>query len=196
MIKMYRGNPSIADRMKVLDFKASLLRKQDGAEGEMGSASAPAPVSPPMDAAPAPPMGGPSPDDMMAAQNGQVYGSNEEALSDAHSRLTEIAVDLTNHIGTIDMQATMDNLQMDLPDRFGEHITELRNRVEGLCKIIKVIRGQNPEMMGHGSPAMDAGMDPMMASQGEMPPQNMPAPGPAGMPPGGMPMPGPMMGGM
>ena len=62
------------------------------------------------------------------------------------------------------------------------------------CKIIKIIRGQNPEMMAHGSPAMDAGMDPMMASQGEMPPQNMPAAGPAGMPPGGMPMPGPMGG--
>lgn len=195
---MYRGNPSIADRMRVLDFKASLLRKQDGEEGQTGTAAMPAGVSPPIEAPPAPPMGGaePSPDDMMAAQNAQVYGSNEEALADAHSRLTEIAVDLTNHLGTIDMQATMDNLQMDLPDRFGEHITELRNRVEGLCKIIKIIRSQNPEMVGHGAPGADMGMDPMMASQGEMPPQNMPAPGPAGMPPGGMPMPGPMMGGM
>ena len=184
--------------MKVLDFKASLLRKQDdmGAEGPAGSAAAPAPVSPPMDSSPAPPpMGGPSPDEMMAAQTGQVYGSNEEALSDAHSRLTEIAVDLTNHKGTIDMQATMDNLQMDMPDRFGEHITRLRDEVEGLCKIIKIIRSQNPEMIGHGSPQMDQeGMDPMMASQGEMPPMNMPASGPEGMPPGGMPMPGPMGG--
>jgi hypothetical protein len=192
----YRGNPSIADRMKVLDFKASLLRKQDdmGAEGAAGSAAAPAPVSPPMDAPPAPPMGGPSPDEMMAAQTGQVYGSNEEALADAHSRLTEIAVDLTNHKGTIDMQATMDNLQMDLPDRFGEHITRLRDEVEGLCKIIKIIRSENPEMIGHGAPGAEMGMDPMMASQGEMPPQNMPAPGPEGMPPGAMANAGPMGG--
>ncbi len=36
---MYRGNPSIADRMKVLDFKASLLRKQDGEEGQTGTAA-------------------------------------------------------------------------------------------------------------------------------------------------------------
>ncbi len=187
---MYRGNPSIADRMKVLDFKASLLRKQDEM-GATGSAAAPAPVSPPMESSPAPPMGGPSPDEMMAAQTGQVYGSNEEALADAHSRLTELAVDLTNHKGTIDMQATMDNLQMDMPDRFGEQITALRDQVEELCRVIKIIRGQNPEMMAHGS---QMGMDPMMASQGEMPPMNMPAPGPAGMPPGAMANAGPMGG--
>ena len=41
---MYRGSPSIADRMRVLDFKATLLRKQEegptsgGGEGGQGAA--------------------------------------------------------------------------------------------------------------------------------------------------------------
>ena len=204
---MYQGNPSIADRMRVLDFKASLLRKN--ADDGGATAAMPAPVSPPMGGQPMPPMpepmGAPSPDEMNAAATGQVYADNQEALADVHGRLIEIAVDLTNHVGTVDMQATMDNLQMDMPDAFSEHIIALRDRVESLAKIVKVIRMQNPEMVGHGQmgeempPEMGGGMPPEMG--GGMPPemgglQNMPAAGPAGMPPGGMPPGGMPMGGM
>lgn len=191
---MYRGSPSIADRMRVLDFKATLLRKQDegptsgGGEGGQ-SAAMPGQVSPPMTPPPSPPMGEPTPDEMMAAQNGTVYGSNEEALADVHERLTKIATDLTNHVGTVDMQATMDNLQMDMPDAFSEAIIMLRNKIEGIGREVKIIRQQHAAMVGHGA----AGMDPMMASQGEMPPMNMPMPGSAGMP-GGMANAGPMGG--
>ncbi len=196
---MYRGNPSIADRMKVLNFKTSLLRKQDDGPttgaGEGGETAAlPGQVSPPMTPPPSPPMGAPSPDEMMAAQTGQVYGSNEEALADMHERLTGMATDLTNHVGTVDMQATMDNLQMDLPDAFSEAILVLRNDVEAIARKVKMIRAGNPEMVGHGSP--QAGMDPMMAAQGEMPPMNMPTPGPAGMPGNAMANIGSLMGGM
>ena len=193
---MYRGSPSIADRMRVLDFKATLLRKQEegptsgGGEGGQ-SVAMPGQVSPPMTPPPAPPMGEPSPDEMMAAQNGTVYGSNEEALADVHERLTKIATDLTNHVGTVDMQATMDNLQMDMPDAFSEAIIMLRNSVEGLGREVKVIRQQHAAMVGHGAQGME---DPMMAAQGEMPPMNMPMPGPAGMPGGGMANAGPMGG--
>jgi hypothetical protein len=192
---MYRGSPSIADRMKVLDFKASLRKQDEGPtiDGGEASASMPGQVAPPMTPpTAAPPMGEPTPDEMNAASTGQVYADNQEALADVHSRLTDIAVDLTNHVGTVDMQSTMDNLENDMPDRFSEHIIALRDRVESLAKIVKVIRMQNPEMVGHGM----EGIDPMMASMGEQSPMNMPAAGPAGMPPGGMPMPGPMSGGM
>ena len=100
---------------------------------------------------PSPPMGEPTPDEMMAAQNGTVYGSNEEALADTHERLTKIATDLTNHVGTVDMQATMDNLQMDMPDAFSEAITMLRNDIEGVARKVKIIRQQHAAMVAHGS---------------------------------------------
>lgn len=195
---MYRGSPSIADRMRVLDFKATLLRKQEegptSGGGENGQTAAmPGQVSPPMTPPPSPPMGEPTPDEMMAAQNGTVYGSNEEALADVHERLTKIATDLTNHVGTVDMQATMDNLQMDMPDAFSEAITMLRNDIEGVARKVKIIRQQHAAMVAHGSAGADPMMAAQMASQGEMPPMNMPAPGPAGMP-GGMANAGPMGG--
>lgn len=187
----YRSSPSIADRMRVLEFKSSLL-KQGGADPS-ATASMPGQVSPPMTPPPAPDMGmgEPMPEEMNAATTGKVYADNQEAMMDVHDRLTQIAVDLTAHIGTVDMQATMDNLQPDKPDVFAEHIVALRDRVESLATIVKVIRGQNPEMLAHGLPGMDGGMPPEMGGL-----QNMPEAGPAGMPPGGMPMPGPMMGGM
>lgn len=175
---MYRGTPSVADRMKVLDFKASLLRKQDGG-GAM--ATMPGQVSPPATPAPAPADMGAAPDATMmdAMGTGTTYATNQEFLQDISERFRSIAVDITQHIGTVDMQATMGNMEMSLPNKFKEHLKAYRDRTESMAEIIGAMRMDNPEMVAH-DPAMMA----QNASMGEVPPQNMPAPGPAGMPQG------------
>lgn len=186
---MYQGNPSIADRMKVLDFKNTLLRKQEGADG---MASMPGQVSPPaVPPAPSPNMGAAPDASMMDAMGTATnYASSEEFMQDISERFRSIAVDITQHIGTVDMQATMGNMEMSLPNKFKEHLKAYRDRTESMAEIIGQMRMDNPEMIAHGTGAPD----PMMASQGEMPPMNMPSPGPAGMPPGGMANAGPMGG--
>ena len=119
-MRMYQGNPSIADRMKVLDFKASLLRKQDGG-GAM--AEMPGQVSPPSAPPSAPPMPAEPDMGMMDAMaTGQTYENNHDFLMDMAERFQAIAVDCTNHMGTIDRQATMDQLEMNLPNQFLENI--------------------------------------------------------------------------
>ena len=175
---MYRGTPSVADRMKVLDFKASLLRKQDDG-GAM--ATMPGQVSPPATPAPAPADMGAAPDAAMmdAMGTGTTYSTNREFLQDISERFRSIAVDITQHIGTVDMQATMGNMEMSLPNKFKEHLKAYRDRTENMAEIIGAMRMDNPEMVAH-DPAMMA----QDASMGAMPPQNMPAPGPAGMPQG------------
>ena len=191
----YRANPSIADRMKVLEFQSSLLRKQDPPAGDgMGQTAAmPAPVSPPA----APPssapetMGAPTPDEMEAlATSEKVYGSSKEALADWEQRLTEIATDITAHIGTIGQTRYTEDLDGDSVLGHGESLMALRGRVEdtrNMCEIIRLkdagMVNHIPGMGGMGMPGMDAL-------------QNMPAPGPAGMPPGAMANAGPMGGGM
>ena len=187
---MYQGTPSIADRMKVLDFKASLLRKQDGGNA---MATMPGQVSPPATPAPAPADMGAAPDASMmdAMSTGTTYSTNEEFMQDMSDRLRSIAVDMTQHIGMVDMQATMGNMDMTMPNKFKEHLKAFRDRTESMAEIIMRMRADNPEMVAH-DPAMMA----QNASMGEVPPHNMPAPGPAGMPQQNMPMPGPMMGGV
>lgn len=171
---MYQGSPSIADRMKVLDFKNTLLRKQEGADG---MASMPGQVSPPaVPPAPSPDMGAAPDASMMDAMTTATnYATNQEFMQDISERFRSIAVDITQHIGTVEMQATMGNMEMSLPNQFMEHLKAYRDRTENMAAIIGQMRIDNPEMIAH---------DPAMASMGEMPPQNMPAPGPAGMPQG------------
>tara|TARA_R100000329_G_scaffold150550_1_gene143776 strand:- start:4105 stop:4662 length:558 start_codon:yes stop_codon:yes gene_type:complete len=185
---MYRASPSIADRMKVVALRESMMLRKQDPTGQ--SAQMPAQVSPPMPA-PTPPesMGAPTPQEMDAlTQSGKVYESSKEALSDFEQRLTDLATDMTAHIGTIGQTRYTEGLDGETVLSHANSIMALREMVEGVRNHCERIRLQDSSMVQHTPGA-------------EMPPmggglQNMPAPGPMGMPPGGMPMPGPMMGGM
>ena len=190
---MYRASPSIADRMKVVALRESMmLRKQDG-DPTGQQAQMPAQVSPPAPA-PTPPesMGAPTPKEMDAlTQSGKVYSSSKEALSDFEQRLTDLATDITAHIGTIGQSRYSENLDGDTVLGHANSMRALRERVEDIRNMCEVIRLKDSAMVQHTPGAEMGGGMPDLSSL-----MNMPSPGPAGMPPGGMPMPGTMMGGM
>ena len=200
---MYRGEPGIADRMRVLAFRDSLLQKaslqkqEPQAEGPAAPPMAPPPVSPPSSPMSEPPAGGgPPPPEMIEAlsQNGKVYENTKEALSDFEMGLTEIATDITAHIGTIGQTKYTDDLDGDSVMGHAASMMALRDRVEDTRNMCEIIRLKDAGMVNH-IPGMGGGMPGM----GDL--QNMPAPGPGGMPgmdagpmappgpPGAMPMP-------
>ena len=196
---MYRGSPSIADRMRVLDFAASLRKADDTESGSSGQmVSNPMPTTPPSSPMSSPPEmtggGGPSPEEMSAlVSSGKVYGNSKEALADFEMRLTELATDITAHIGTIGQSKYTDDLDGDSVMGHASSLMALRSQIEETRNFVEVVRLKDAGMVNH-MPGM--GMPPDMSAPPMGGLQNMPAPGPAGMPPGGMPMPGPMMGGM
>jgi hypothetical protein len=168
--------------MRTLGVMAE-IRKQDGQ-----MAMTPAQVSPP--SPPAEVMGGPVPAEMDSmARSGKVYPSSKEALADFEIRLTDLATDITAHVGTIGQTRYTEGLDGATVLEHEASLRKLRDGIEQLRMMCEMIRMKDAGMVQH-NPAMEGGM-PGMASL-----MNMPAPGPAGMPPGGMPMPGPMMGGM
>ena len=188
---MFRASPSIADRMKVVALRESMMLRKQDPTGQ--SAQMPAQVSPPAPA-PTPPesMGAPTPKEMDAlTQSGKVYGTSKEALSDFEQRLTDLATDITAHIGTIGQSRYSENLDGDTVLGHANSMMALRSRVEDIRNMCEVIRLKDSAMVQHTPGAEMGGGMPDISSL-----MNMPAPGPAGMPPGGMPMPGPMMGGM
>ena len=197
---MYPASPSIADRMRVLDFKQSLLRKQDPSMGDPQQAANPAQVTPPaMPPSDAPDMvGGPTPDEMDSlGMSIKVYGSTEEALEDIERRLTELSIDITAHQGTIGQTRYTAGLDGNEVLEHVSTLKALRERIEEIRLFCEVVRLKDAGMVNNTEGMMGDGMPPEMG--GGMPPdmgglQNMPAPGPEGMPPGGMPMPGPMGG--
>ena len=195
---MYRGSPSIADRMRVLDFAASLRKADDMDSGSSGQmVSNPMPTSPPSSPMSSPPEmggGGPTPEEMSAlVSSGKVYGGSKEALADFEMRLTELATDITAHIGTIGQSKYTEDLDGDSVMGHASSLMALRSQIEETRNFCEIIRLKDAGMVNH-MPGM--GMPPDMSAPPMGGLQNMPAPGPAGMPPGGMPMPGPMMGGM
>ena len=188
---MYRASPSIADRMKVVALRESMMLRKQDPTGQ--SAQMPSQVSPPAPA-PMPPesMGAPTPMEMDAlTQSGKVYGTSKEALSDFEQRLTDLATDITAHIGTIGQSRYSENLDGDTVLGHANSMMALRSRVEDIRNMCEVIRLKDSAMVQH-TPGAEMGGGGMPDISALM---NMPGPGPAGMPPGGMPMPGPMMGG-
>ena len=113
VLDMYRQNASIAERMKVLDFAKS-LQKQDTDSGKSGQmVSNPNQVSMPTAPLSTPPemSGGLTPEEMNAmVTSGKVYKSSKEALADAEQRLSDLATDITAHIGTIGQAKYTDGL--------------------------------------------------------------------------------------
>jgi len=197
ILMAYRANPSIADRMKVLDFGASLLQKQDaGAGGVSQTVPNPSAVSPPTSSpAPPPPMmpSEPMPEDLDALTSGKVYPNNKEALADWEQRMTDLATDITAHIGTIGQSKYTEGLDSDAVMAHSESLMAFRSVLEDARNILTVIAHKDASMVNH-QPGMGGGLPPGIDLGALM---NMPQAGPAGMPPGGMPMPGPMgMGGM
>jgi hypothetical protein len=198
---MYRGSPSIADRMRVLDFAASLRKADDMDSGSSGQmVSNPMPTSPPSSPMSSPPEmtggGGPSPEEMSAlVSSGKVYGGSKEALADFEMRLTELATDITAHIGTIGQSKYTEDLDGDSVMGHASSLMALRSQIEETRNFCEIIRLKDAGMVNH-MPGMGGPMPPDMSAPPMGGLQNMPGPGPAGMPPGGMPMPGPMMGGM
>jgi len=190
---VYRGSPSIADRMRTLAIMSDIRKADDQGTGQL--ASMPGQVTPPAPPSP-PPAAGPSPADMNALmQSGKVYGSSKEALADVEQRLTDLATDLTAHIGTIGQSRYTEDLDGETVLGHAQSLMALRQRVEDLRNMCEVIRLRDAPMVQH-MPGMEMGGGGMPGMPGPGSLSNMPAPGPAGMPPGGMPMPGPMMGGM
>lgn len=187
MNNLYKQSASIADRMRVLDFAKS-LQKQDTDSGKSGQmVSNPNQVSMPTAPLSTPPemSGGPTPEEMNAmVTSGKVYKSSKEALADAEQRLSDLATDITAHIGTIGQAKYTDGLDGDAVMTHASTLMALRSQIEETRNFVEMVRLKDAGMVNHGEP-------PMMPPQGL---QNMPAPGPAGMPPGGMPMPGPMGG--
>jgi hypothetical protein len=106
-------------------------------------------------------------------------------------RLTEIATDITAHIGTIGQTKYTDDLDGDSVMGHAASMMALRDRVEDTRNMCEIIRLKDAGMVNH-----IPGMPPDMSGL-----QNMPAPGPGGMPgmdagpmappgpPGAMPMP-------
>jgi hypothetical protein len=186
--------------MRVLDF-ANSLRKADGSDsgGSGQMVSNPMPTTPPASpmSSSAEMAAGPTPEEMSAlVSSGKVYGNSKEALADFEMRLTELATDITAHIGTIGQSKYTEDLDGDSVMGHASSLMAFRSQVEDTRNFCEIIRLKDAGMVNH-LPGM--GMPPEQGGGG-MPPQqglqNMPGPGPAGMPPGGMPMPGPMMGGM
>lgn len=197
----HRMTPSIADRMRVIEFRNSRadILKQEGttADGVGQMAAMPAPVSPPATPPSAAPeaAGGPTPMEMEAlATSPKVYGSSKDALADFEQRLTDLATDMTAHIGTIGQTRYTEDLDGDTVLSHAESLMALRSRVEDIRNMCEIIRLKDAGMVNH-LPGMGGGGPP-----GGMPDmsmlQNMPSPGPAGMPPGAIAHGGPMGGGM
>ena len=191
---MYWSEPTLSGRMNAIDVRRALLKQDDPAAGQ--TASLPNTITPPQSiSAGAPPgaemQGGPSPEEMDALMNSpKVYGSTEEALSDWEQRLSDIATDITAHIGTVGQTRYSDNLEAPPVFNHSDLLAAFRQQVEKLRLMAEITRSGDPSMTNHGIGMGDmGGMPPEMGAL-----QNMPAPGPAGMPPGGMPMPGPMGG--
>lgn len=190
----YHSNPSIADRMRVLDFKASLLQKQDGSTGVSQTVPNPSAISPPV-ASPSPPPAPmppsePMPEDLDALTAGKVYSTNKEALADWEQRMTDLATDITAHVGTIGQSKYSEGLDSDAVMAHSESLMAFRSVLEDARNILTVIAHKDASMVNH-QPGMGGGLPPGMDIGALM---NMPQAGPAGMPPGGMPMPGPMGG--
>ena len=201
---VYRGSPSIADRMRVLDFKASLLRKQEDPNAAAGGATAamPAPTTPPANST-MPEMGGPTPEDLAALsapmQEVPVYGDNTEAFLDFKQKITDLSMAVTSHMNTASVPIYTEGQDTDTVNMFIEGLKAFRNHLEDGASILTKIGMLNPSVlgdmpgpdmpMGGGPPGMGGGMG--MPPPGLM---NMPGPGPAGMPPGGMANAGPMGG--
>ena len=191
----YWSEPNIAGRMQVINFQTNLLRKADDATGEGGQlANMPAQVTPPAPLTPPPSAemsGGPTLQEMDALTNSpKVYSSTEELCSDVEQRLSDMATDITAHIGTIGQTRYGDNLD-DMPVGTHEKILmSLRDGMEELRLGVGAVRNMDAGMTNHPTGDEMGGLPPELM----MGLQNMPAPGPAGMPPGGAPTPGPMGG--
>jgi len=194
----YPASPSIADRMRVVDFAAS-LQKQEPAGGEGGAqmAAMPAPVTPPA-APPTPPMGGPAPEDMDAmvpTAEVPIYADNTEAFLDFKQKMTDLSLAVTGHMNTASQPVYTENQDSQVVNMFIEGLRVFRERVEECDNILTKVGQLNPEVMGDtgGMPPEMGGPPPGM---GGPPPglMNMPGPGPAGMPPGALANAGPMGG--
>tara|TARA_R110000824_G_scaffold61385_3_gene163240 strand:+ start:350 stop:970 length:621 start_codon:yes stop_codon:yes gene_type:complete len=196
----YWSEPNIAGRMQVIDFQHNLLRKADDATGEGGQlANMPAQVTPPAPLTPPPSAemsGGPTLQEMDALTNSpKVYSSTEEMCSDLEQRLSEMAIDITAHVGTIGQTRYGDNLD-DMPVEVHQELLQsFRDAIEQLRKGVGAVRNMDAGMTNHpiGGDEM-GGLPPELMEMMGGGLQNMPAPGPAGMPPSGAPSPGPMGG--
>tara|TARA_R110000824_G_scaffold3689_5_gene17453 strand:+ start:8029 stop:8646 length:618 start_codon:yes stop_codon:yes gene_type:complete len=203
---VYPATASIADRMRVLDFKASLLKQDPNAAAGGATAAMPSPVTPPANST-MPDMGGPTPEDLAALsapmQEVPVYGDNTEAFLDFKQKMTDLSMAVTSHMNTASVPIYTEGQDTDTVNMFIEGLKAFRNHLEDGATILTKIGMLNPSVLGDmpgpdmpmgGPPGMGGG-PPGMGGM-PMPPglMNMPGPGPAGMPPGGMANAGPMGG--